>query len=295
MGGQGTKYIEFDENEDYPYGGYARPDGGSSAPGFFTYEAIELTLSDDQDNSNILAIYDDREVANVILSGRTLYTDGDWNTLCLPFNVGDEDNGLDGTPLAGATVMTLAYEDTGFNTETGALTLNFEEVDCISAGAPYLIKWEDPDKTLPDIVNPTFSNVTICNIPTEYALIETDYVDFVGNFNPFTIGAEGDNTKLYLGAGNGLYYPNGASTFYGFRAYFQLKNDLTAGEGEGASQIKSINLNFGDEENGIKEITTDSNLSNPSNTYFSLDGRRLLEKPTQKGMYINNGRKVMIK
>ncbi len=292
VGGQGTRLIDIDDYDEDPWG-FAHPDGGPDDPGFFTYQAINLTLNDDQDNSNILAIYDDREVASVTLSGRTLYTDGDWNTLCLPFNVGDEDNGLDGTPLAGATVMTLAYEDTGFNTETGALTLNFEEVDCISAGAPYLIKWEDPDKTLPDIVNPTFSNVTICNIPTEYALIETDDVDFVGNFNPFSIGAAGDNTKLYLGTNNGLHYPNGASTFYGFRAYFQLKNDLIAGEGEGASQIKAINLHFGDEENGI--FLMEDGRSKMEDAWYSLDGRRLLEKPTQKGMYINNGRKVMIK
>ena len=292
VGGNGTTYEDYVNNDYY---GYAQPDGEEDEPGFFTYQAINLTLCDNQDNSNTLAVYDDKEIANVILSGRTLYTDGDWNTLCLPFNVGNEVNGLDGTPLAGATVMTLAYEDTGFNTETGALTLNFEEVDCISAGAPYLIKWEDPDKTLPDIVNPTFSNVTICNIPTEYALIETDDVDFIGNFNPFSIGAAGDNTKLYLGTNNGLHYPNGASTFYGFRAYFQLKNDLIAGEGEGATQIKAINLNFGDEENGIQEITTDSNTSNSSNTFFTLDGRRLHSEPATPGIYIHNGRKIMIK
>ena len=31
------------------------------------------------------------------------------------------------------------------------------------------------------------------------------------------------------------------------------------------------------------------------NSWYSLDGRTLQGKPTQKGFYINNGRKVVIK
>ena len=56
--------------------------------------------------------------------------------------------------------------------------------------------------------------------------------------------------------------------------------------------IKAYVLNFGDEETGIREITTPSNLSN---FYYSLDGRRIGEKPTTKGLYIHNGQKFMIK
>jgi hypothetical protein len=32
-----------------------------------------------------------------------------------------------------------------------------------------------------------------------------------------------------------------------------------------------------------------------SDSWFSLDGRRIGEKPTTKGLYIHNGRKVLIK
>ncbi len=32
-----------------------------------------------------------------------------------------------------------------------------------------------------------------------------------------------------------------------------------------------------------------------SSYYYSLDGRKLSDKPTQKGVYINNGQKVVIK
>ena len=42
--------------------------------------------------------------------------------------------------------------------------------------------------------------------------------------------------------------------------------------------------------------TIDSTNDIPaSNAWFTLDGRRLLDKPTTKGLYIHNGRKVLIK
>ena len=130
--------------------------------------------------------------------------------------------------------------------------------------------------------------------------METDVVTFTGNYSPVGVGEEGDKTMLYLSvddAGNSvLIYPNEAMTINSFRAFFQLKGDLTAGEPISTETdqqpIKAFVLNFG-EETGIKEINL-SNSSNPSNPYFTLDGRRL-GKPSSSGLYIHNGRKVLIK
>ena len=299
-GSNGTD-LEYFLNDDEPsYISYARPDEGPDAPGFFTpLSEGKIIMYDSSTNTNTISNNNNKTV-DVYFCERKLYKDGDWNTLCLPFNVNDADANdeltFSGTPLEGATVMTLSQNGTGFS--DGELSLNFVTATTIEAGKPYIVKWGDPEdydeyEETEVIINPTFTNVTIQNVQESQMKVETEYVDFVGNFNPFTIGAAGDKTKLYLGARNGLYYPNGASTFYGFRAYFQLKGDLTAGEGEGASQIKAINLHFGDEENGI--FLMEDGRSKMEDAWYSLDGRRLLEKPTQKGMYIHNGRKVMIK
>ena len=60
---------------------------------------------------------------------------------------------------------------------------------------------------------------------------------------------------------------------------------------ESAPGVKGITLVF-DEETGIKT----TNPTNPTNeSWYSIDGRKLEGKPTQKGLYINNGRKVLIK
>ena len=81
------------------------------------------------------------------------------------------------------------------------------------------------------------------------------------------------------------------------RAYFQLKGGNRAGEPTSGEQgISRFVLNFGDGEQatGISLSSLLSPLSSNENTWYSLDGRRLTGKPTQKGVYINNGRKVVI-
>ena len=69
-----------------------------------------LVLADQTDNSSDISS-NNGQFMGVTLSDRTLYRDGDWNTLCLPFNMGDataaEGHHFDGTELEGATVMQL--------------------------------------------------------------------------------------------------------------------------------------------------------------------------------------------
>ena len=97
-------------------------------------EGLILTLDNDTDNTGIIG-ENDGQLRNVVLTDRTLYKDGNWNTLCLPFNLDD----LSGTPLEGATVKTLAsstYSD-------DVLTMNFTDtLSAIEAGKPYIVKWD---------------------------------------------------------------------------------------------------------------------------------------------------------
>lgn len=49
-----------------------------------------------------------------------------------------------------------------------------------------------------------------------------------------------------------------------------------------------------DDVTGIKELQNDGNTETQDAAWYSLDGRKLNGKPTQKGMYINGGKKVII-
>ena len=241
-----------------------------------TYKLLEFTLYDDADNSTTLTTHVGQP-ANVTISGRTLYKDGSWNTICLPFAL----SSLTDTPLEGATVKTLSSATFA----DGTLTLNFSsDLTATEAGKPYIVKWESGD----DIVDPVFNNVTISS--TEPTDVEGSAANFHGIFSPYATG--GKNTSmLYLGADNTLYYPNADMTIGAFRAYFTL-NGITAGDLP--QQARRFVLNFGDEATGI--LTTDlMDYTDKAGAWYDMQGRRLTGKPSRKGIYINNGKKITIK
>ena len=215
----------------------------------------------------------DGKVRSVIIDGRTLYKTGIWNTLCLPFNLDD----FEGTPLKDATVKTL----TSSSFANGTLTLNFTTVSAIEAGKPYLVKWASGD----NIENPVFSGVTICNT---LAPTVTDCVDFIGSYDIEYLTGQ-DRSVLYLGGDNKLYYPINDMKVNAFRGHFQLKNGLTAGDLP--SNAKNFVLNFGDSTTEI--VNYQLSTVNSNDSWYSIDGRCLQGKPTQKGVYIRNGKKII--
>ncbi len=238
-----------------------------------------IPLADDADNTEAIAAIADDKTHDVMLKGRKFWKDDDWNTLCLPFGV----SSFTGTPLDGAEVRTL--ESATF--AKGTLTLNFSnKLTSIEAGKPYIVKWAE---TTPNYVeNPVFNGVTItCSSPTD---VTSEAANFHGIFNPFSTGGE-DKTMLYLGADKTLYYPTDDMTINAFRAYFTL-NGITAGDASGDVSIKAFVLNFG-EETGIRLM--EEGRGKMDDAWYSIDGRRLSGKPDSKGIYIHDGKKVIIK
>ena len=156
----------------------------------------------------------------------------------------------------------------------------------------------DVASILPDFVNPVFSGVIISK---GTANVKTDYVDFIGTYSPVSIYTN-ENTNLYLGADNKLYYPTASDfTVNAFRGYFQLKG-LTAGDSNGQNagvRTFTLNIGEGEETTGIVGVEADSSLSTSRSSlkegWFTLSGVRLDGEPTQKGIYINNGKKIVIK
>jgi len=107
---------------------------------------------------------------------------------------------LEGSPLEGATLKTLASSD--YDADNGTLTLTFADATAIEGGRPYLVKWTT---TGADITDPVFNSVTING--TMGGCAGSMYVDFMGTFSPVTLAAN-DKSMLYVGADNTLYYPS---------------------------------------------------------------------------------------
>ena len=248
------------------------PDGTwtlAATPAFDVELEVEyetaLALSETTDNSATLEEWDGYE-ADVTLT-RTLAA-GSWNTFAAPFSTAIPE-GWTVKELISAT-----FAD-------GTLTLNFANAASIEAGKPYLVK--------------VAANTDLSTAPFTGAIVSKDAqpftstdVDFIPTLGATTI--EGSDTKsvLFLGAENKLKNPATLpADIKGFRAYFQLK-------GETVSLARAFSIDFGDgETTGIIAIGTDRAASTDNATY-TLDGRRI-SKATQKGVYIQNGKKVIIK
>lgn len=144
---------------------------------------------------------------------RTLYKDGFFNTLCLPFSLNASE--LAASPLAGCKLYSLSDASYGGD----KLDLTIAEESTIEAGMPYLIKWSNGS----DITSMTFTDVTVT--ASTGSTVTKGSVRFVGTIGRSTL-PHGNANYLFLGANDNLYYSDGAddTSMKGFRAYFIVDN-----------------------------------------------------------------------
>lgn len=172
-----------------------------------------LALKDTEDNDAVLAELEGETVTITI--NRTIFCDGYFNTLCLPFDL--DAAALAASPLAGYARLAKFTEAT---VESGSdeLQLVYEYATSIEAGVPYLINFPAGE----NIVNPTFTNVTIsATIGSNANLGNGIIVKGILKPEPFTAGNE---DMLFLLGENKLSWAGVTNYLKGFRAYFQLDN-----------------------------------------------------------------------
>jgi len=225
-----------------------------------------VTLADEGINRRTIESYSD-VTADVTLSGRTLYKDGRWNTICLPFNVD-----IESSVLAGATAKALV--DAFMTSST--LTLTFgDPVTTLAAGVPYVIRWTEGD----DLVDPTFIGVSVTNSPSARTITKADgHVKFTGTYDAFTVSASDD---IYcLTDQNVMEQAAAESTMKACRAYFQFSEE---------AQGCQLELIFFDD---VVTNISDSSSAGKGTTspYYTLEGLRIDGKPLRKGLYIRDGR-----
>lgn len=248
---------------------------------FTTMEAAPfVVLANNEDNTSLIESLDGEEGYDVQLADRTLYKDGSWNTLCLPFDVTIAGSVLDGADVRALNNVTLEGE---------TVMLNFTaegQVTELIAGTPYIIKWENSD----NIVNPVFTGVTIDKTMNDATFdIDSDKsITFKGTYS-FTTFSETNKSILFLGNSDKLYYPLSGARIGAQRAYFQLTGITPSDK---VKDVKQYVLSFGDDADGISNL---SGLSDASEDWYNLDGKKLAGKPSQKGVYIVNGNKTIIK
>jgi len=198
----------------------------------------------------------DADIANATVRLKRTLSSSYWNTLAVPFDIAS----LEG--------------DIRELSDQNGNTLVFAAADGITAGKPYLVK---PSAT---IKNPTFHDVTLT--ATEAQSISLGGYSLVAIYSPTTLAA--DQTEFFMKSDGRLYYPesDGVARLKGMRAYFKTTN------GQAAPL-----LSLDGETTGINEVQYSGFKVQGSEAFYNLNGQRVTH-PT-KGLYIVNGKKIIIK
>ena len=258
----------------------------------------ELIFHEQEDNTPLIEQYKGRTIQKVVLDGHTFYKNHMWNTVCLPFDIIGES--IYDTPLNGAEIWELDIADsedygspTGFDAKTGVVTLNFKPAHSIEPGKPYIFEWKTNVSS--QIDNPEFASVTIkSSEASEMAVTSNDgLVRFVATYAPEIL--TGNNAaNLYVGMDDKIHVPTDHYETGAFSAYFLI--DLGNGLGKpGLAPLKKIVMNIANDDipTRVIQILVPQDLSQQG--WFDLQGRRVDSLKLKKGVYINQGKKIVIK
>lgn len=191
--------------------------------------------------------------------GRT-FTTTNWATVCVPF-VFDKSN-FEVKELSDITV-------TGDH-----ISIKLDDASSIVAGKPYLVKANAADAKIAatDVAMPGAS-------VQESSITKDPYtVSFVGTYEGESLTSA--NSNAWVVSQNQLWNVNSNVTVGAYRAYFTVTG----------TSVKA--LVFGDEETGINNLNVDDDL-NKNEAIYNLAGQRV--QKAVKGLYIKNGKKVVIK
>ena len=255
------------------------------------YAKWKITLTDGDDVSALSAFAG--LVCDVTYSRS--FTSGKPSTVCLPFAYTKKEG--DGS----------FYEFTGITKEDGKYVATMTEPisTTLTANLPYLYM---PSAT----GNVDFSGTY--TIPTELTAGSTSNGDwtFVGTYE--TVSWEEAPTGIYgfsaqsvseQGISQGEFVKVGAYVrVKPMRCYLKYKNGS-----EDYSGAPALNSAAADEElpetisvrlvsaNGETTVIENVELTieNPDDAWYDLNGRKLSKKPTRKGIYVNNGKKYIVK
>lgn len=214
-------------------------------------------------------------------------TAGNWNTICLPFAMTTAQlKDVFGNDVQLADFVDYdTEEDTEENTI--GITVNFETAAAIEANHPYIIKVSEA------VTEFTVDGVEIS--PEDDPCVEYDngktgkkrevYGRFVGTFvADFDFYNDAKNYPLFLNGNKFYYATDNSKHMKAFRAYFDFVDYLAEAEG---TEVKLCVDGFETRVEGLQ-------MKDAAGTIFDLSGRRV-SKPAQRGLYIVNGKKALIK
>jgi len=206
----------------------------------------------------------------------------EWSTLVLPFD------------MSAAQVKTAFGDDvqlvdfTAWSSEEDSegdivgIEMDFSSINAIKANHPCLIKVSSAvEEFTVDGVNIDAEDKPIVQVGKKMA--ERGYL--IGTYVANTVVPE---NNLFL-SDNKFWYSAGMTKLKAFCAYFDLY-DMQSEVENAEARVRFV---VDEEAMDISDIVTDSR--DGAEGWYTLDGRKLGGKPTEKGIYIVNGKKMSVK
>lgn len=227
-----------------------------------------LTLDEESSDAVVAGTYDYLTLKREFAKG--------WNTVCLPFTVSD----VEAFFGDGAKV----YEFSSYSDE-GALA--FTTVETLTASYPYIVYVPaaiTEDKELTDV---TIASGDASAWYTRKTNSSNQAVYFRGTYAPVAAGEWEKNSEddvIYGVTNEAQIAKAGANaTIKGFRAYF----DVTVGAVAGVKELSFDGITTG------LDVLGNADADAEDARIFDLSGRQL--KKAGRGLYIVNGKKMMVK
>ena len=242
-----------------------------TAPGRTCLSELSDNLPEDETNANVT-------VMRTILGGI-------WNTICLPFAMTNSQmkTAFGDDVLLGDFVGYEYTEDE--NKDVVSIKVKFDAANAIEANHPYIIKVRE-DMTEFSVDNVDI-NVSIAPMVATCEHKNRQWSEFIGTYVQNTAVPE---ECLFVSNGK-FYYSVGKTKMKGYRAYFSFYDVLKDYESASEAHV----FIYYPEEDPAAIVSVDDERGMMAATWYTLDGRKLSVKPTTKGLYIFNGKKIAIK
>ncbi len=194
---------------------------------------------------------------------RTFSADN-WNTLCVPF-------------AFNKSAFAQVKELSGITVTGDHISMTLSDASTIVAGKPYLVKASSNGASL------TATDVEMpgASVQGSSATADGYTVNYVGTYDGVSLTSA--NSNAFVVSNNALYNVDSDVTVGAYRAYFTVSS--------GIGGVKALSFNFNG-ETGINAIDN-GQFTTDNAPIFNLAGQRV--QKAQKGIYIVNGKKVLVK
>ena len=223
-----------------------------------------LEISENSPYTPELAYYETVSLA------RTIKGEDTWNTFCVPFDITNEEL----VAKFGEDVAVAEFSDEGDDADHVTVSFAKMGTPAITANKPVLLKGNAGTSF-------TFNGRLI---KEGEAKVEGTYFDFVGSYAASFEIPEGDYyisaNKLWKSKGNG-------SNIKGTRAYLEDKDK--------GSEARIVNFFIDDETTSIGETLSVKSEATANAPIYNLNGQKMDKQSLRKGLYIQNGKKVVRK